>query len=100
MAAHGAARVQHRRGWRRHSAARPSAVRWLGGWAAALAASGPSASSTRRPSSSSTGTPSEAALSSFEPGLSPATTKPVFFETEPETLPPSASMAAAASSLV
>ena len=32
--------------------------------------------------------PSETALSYFEPGLSPATTKLVFFETDPDTLAP------------
>src|SRR5262245_44140380 len=58
--------------------------------AASPAAAGPSESSTRRPASSRTGTPSDAALSSFEPGLSPATTKLVFFDTEPDTFPPRA----------
>src|SRR5260221_14253465 len=68
--------------------------------AASAAAAGPSTSSTARPASSRTGTPSEAALSSLEPGLSPATTKLVFLDTEPDTFPPLASMASAASSLV
>ena len=37
-------------------------------------------------------TPSSIALSYFEPALSPATTYEVFFETEPDTLPPSMRM--------
>src|SRR5699024_12307722 len=39
-------------------------------------------------SSSSTGTPSDSALSSFDPALSPATTSAVFFDTELAALPP------------
>ena len=39
-------------------------------------------------SSDSTGTPIFSAFSSFEPASSPATTYEVFFDTEPETLPP------------
>ena len=42
----------------------------------------------RSPASSSTGTFSAIALSYLLPGLSPTTTKPVFFDTEPLTLPP------------
>src|SRR3984957_15732882 len=64
------------------------------------AASGPSDRSTARPSSSSTGTPSDSALSSLDPAFDPATTKLVFFDTEPDTFPPSAWIASAASSLV
>ena len=37
----------------------------------------------------------DTALSNFEPGLSPTTTKSVFFDTEPTTLPPRAWMASA-----
>jgi hypothetical protein len=68
--------------------------------ATAAAAPAPSESNTSRPLSSSTGTPSVCALSSFDPAFSPATTNRVFFETEFYTLPPSSSMAAAASSRV
>ena len=57
--------------------------------ACSRAASGPSANNTLKPSSSRTGTFRETALSYLEPGESPTTTKPVFFDTEPETLPPS-----------
>ena len=39
-------------------------------------------------------TESALALSSFEPAASPATTAKVFFDTDPETLPPAASMSA------
>src|SRR5262249_6843583 len=66
--------------------------------AAARAAWGPSSSSTRNPAPSSTGTPSARALSYFEPGLSPATTKLVLADTEEATLPPSAVTAPPASS--
>ena len=59
----------------------------------------PSDSSTASPASSSTGTPRDSALSSFDPAFCPATTKLVFFETEPDTLPPCSAMASAASSL-
>src|SRR5581483_9933731 len=69
-------------------------------WATARAASGPSTSRTRSPASSSTGTPSVSALSYLEPGLSPATTKLVFFDTEDVTLPPSPVTASLASSRV
>jgi hypothetical protein len=48
------------------------------------------------PSSSSTGTFNGTALSYFEPGLSPTTTKSVFFDTEPLTLPPATSTASVA----
>src|ERR1700685_3973891 len=40
------------------------------------------------PSSSITGTPSFSALASFVPGLSPAMTYAVFFDTDPTTRPP------------
>src|SRR6185437_13370594 len=52
------------------------------------AASGPSASSTAKPAGARPGTPTCSALSYLEPGLSPATTNEVFFDTEPVTLPP------------
>ena len=68
------------------------------GCATARAASGPSASSTFRPSSSRIGTFSDTALSYFEPGESPTTTKPVFFDTEPLTLPPRSSISSVARS--
>src|SRR5579875_105302 len=68
--------------------------------ARAAAAAGPSRSSTASPSSPRTGTPSACALSSLEPGLSPATTKLVFFDTEPATFPPSSVIAWVASSLL
>ena len=45
-----------------------------------------------------TGTPAFCAFASFEPGLSPAITPVVFFETESPTLAPFASSAAFASS--
>ena len=48
--------------------------------------------------SSMTSTPSCTALSYFEPGFSPATTKSVFFETLEVTLAPAASAAAIDSS--
>src|SRR5690606_24274159 len=48
--------------------------------------------------SSQTSTPSSVALASLEPASAPATRKPVFFETLPETLAPSASSFALASS--
>src|SRR6185312_13055053 len=60
----------------------------------------PFSSIARRAASSSVLTPSCTALSSFDPASSPATTKLVFFETEPETLPPAASMRSLASSRV
>src|SRR4029079_3619786 len=56
--------------------------------AAARAASGPSARRTSKPASSRIGTPSDCAFSNLDPGLSPTTTKSVFFDTEPVTLPP------------
>ena len=43
------------------------------------------------------GTPARRAFSSFEPGLSPAITPLVFFETESVTRAPSSSSACAAS---
>ena len=46
------------------------------------------------------GTPAFCAFATFEPGLSPTKTPVVFFETESETLAPSASSAAFASSRV
>src|SRR5829696_9409447 len=45
-------------------------------------------------------TPNSLALSSFEPAPGPATTRSVFFETEPATLAPSRSAMALASSRV
>src|SRR5215468_3745335 len=71
-----------------------------GAWAAAPAAAGPSSRRRRSPASSRTGTPSVSALSYFDPGLSPATTKLVFFDTEDAVLPPSAVTASAAWSRV
>src|SRR5699024_3715476 len=51
-----------------------------------------------KPFSSSTGTPSSTARSCLEPGLSPATTYEVFFDTDPAALPPRAKMASLAPS--
>src|SRR5262249_46881958 len=68
--------------------------------AAARAASGPASRRVRSPGSSSLGTPSATALSYLEPGLSPATTKSVFFDTEDATLPPRPVTASLASSRV
>ena len=50
------------------------------------------------PASSNTTSPNSRALSSLLPASSPATTKWVFFDTEPATLPPAASISARASS--
>src|SRR6202012_2692711 len=61
-------------------------------------ASGPSDNRVLKPASSRIVTPTSTALSYLEPGLSPATTKPVFFDTDPVTLPPAARTASAASS--
>src|SRR6202034_1511668 len=44
--------------------------------------------------------PSASARSYLDPGLAPATTKPVFFDTEPDTFPPRVVIASAAASLV
>src|SRR5215471_2621200 len=68
--------------------------------AASCAAAGPWSSSTPSPASSSTGTPSATALSYFDPALSPATRKSVFFDTDPVTFPPRLVIASAASSRV
>src|ERR1700683_622445 len=78
----------------------PSQARLSCDSAPSRAASGPWSSSTSRPVSSSTGTPSASARSYLDPGLAPATTKPVFFDTEPDTFPPRVVIASAASSLV
>ena len=64
--------------------------------ATSRAASGPSASSTAKPSSSRIGALTCTALSYLLPGSAPTTTKPVFFDTEPVTLPPRSWMAAVA----
>ena len=66
--------------------------------ARSAAASGPSSRSTRKPSSSRIGTFNDTALSYFDPGVSPTTTKLVFFDTLPVTLPPRAVIASVASS--
>ena len=62
------------------------------------APSRPSASSRSEPRLVEHGTPSCSAFWSFDPGMAPATTAEVFFETEPVTLPPRVSIAALASS--
>src|SRR6266571_3218161 len=64
------------------------------------AASGPWLSSSSNPASESTGTPNWTALSYFDPGLSPATTKSVFFDTDPVTFPPRSWTASFAESLL
>src|SRR4029453_1014863 len=53
----------------------------------ANAASGPPDSSVSNPASSKIGTPSCTALSCFDPGLSPTTTKSVFWDPHPGPLP-------------
>ena len=63
-----------------------------------VAATGSPASSARRSASPRIGTPAFSAFAAFEPGLSPTMTPVVFFETESETLAPSASSAAFACS--
>src|ERR1700684_1497785 len=78
----------------------PSQARLSCDSALSRAASGPWLSSTSRPVSSSTGTPRASARSYLDPGLAPATTKPVFFDTEPDTFPPRVVIASAASPLV
>src|SRR5690606_39629251 len=60
----------------------------------------PSASSCSNASPDTIVTPSLTALSYFDPGLSPATTTLVFFETEEVIFPPRALTAAAALSRV
>src|SRR5690606_4148132 len=60
---------------------RPVPQSW-GVVARARAASGPSSRRTWKPASSRTGTPRDSALVAFDPGLSPQTTKSVFFDTE------------------
>ena len=60
----------------------------------------PVASTSSIWASSSTATPRLSAFVSFDPAFAPATTKLVFFETEPVTLAPSAFSAAPASSRV
>ena len=57
-------------------------------------------SSSRNLASSMTSTPSCSALASLVPGLSPASTYVVFFDTLPVTLPPRARISAVASSRV
>src|SRR6478752_9941731 len=52
------------------------------------------------PASSRISVPNDSAFANFEPGLSPATTKSVFLETELTTLPPADLTSAAASSRV
>src|SRR6185437_8171972 len=62
------------------------------------AGGGPSASRRTKPASSRIGTPSCSALSALVPAFSPTTTKSVFFDTEPEALPPRLRTASFASS--
>ena len=55
-------------------------------------------SSTAKPAASRIGRPSASALSALDPGFSPTTTKSVFFDTEPLTLPPASCTASVAPS--
>ena len=68
------------------------------GCATSRAASGPCSSRRTKPSSSRIGTFAATALSYFEPGSSPTTTKAVFFDTDPAARPPRARIASLASS--
>src|SRR3954470_24307305 len=67
-------------------------------FASSRAASGPDSLSTWKPCSSRIGTLRETALSYFDPGLPPTTTKAVLFDTDDAALPPRARIASLAPS--
>src|SRR5699024_5952661 len=69
-------------------------------WTMTVAARAPPSSRATTPASSRIRRPRSRALVSFEPAFSPTTTKSVFFETEPEALPPRVMIASFAPSRV